>query len=531
MAESQSIEYKSSWRDEYLKWVCGFANAKGGTLYVGIADDGSVTGLPDARRLLEDIPNKIISGLGIVAAVMLHETRQGSYLEIEVEAQAFPVSYKGQYYVRVGATNQLLSGTALDTFLLRKQGQSWDAAPVPGVKSDNLSIEAIKRFVERAQGKGRVPDEALTEDPDILVRHLRLDRDGYLTNAAVLLFHPEPDRFVPGCSVKIGYFEGPEILYQDEIAGPVIGQPDEVIDLLYTKYLKAKITYDGIRRVERYPFPLPAVREAVVNAIVHKNYQSGAPIQIRVYEDRLIVANSCILPEGWSVESLLSPHASEPHNPKIANVFFLAGHIESWGRGVQKIITECKLDGIDAPRFSTVGNSISLEFEAPRDRIVIPGGQDNSSGLDIASDETSLDKGDPCSNGSSAKTGKASLMSDKPSELSDKSRSVSDKTQFSVESSSTQTDKSESMSDKQSLPEAERTVAETQVLQFIGAHGEVRSTEIADLLEVTQRSAARFLGRLVEQGLVETSGANKNRRYRISAENTRASGQEADDGR
>ena len=76
MSESQSIEYKSSWRDEYLKWVCGFANAKGGTLYVGIGDDGSVTGLSDARRLLEDIPNKIISGLGIVAAVMLHETRQ-----------------------------------------------------------------------------------------------------------------------------------------------------------------------------------------------------------------------------------------------------------------------------------------------------------------------------------------------------------------------------------------------------------------------------------------------------------------------
>lgn len=310
MSESQSIEYKSSWRDEYLKWVCGFANAKGGTLYVGIGDDGSVTGLSDARRLLEDIPNKIISGLGIVAAVMLHETRQGSYLEIEVEAQAFPVSYKGQYYVRVGATNQLLSGTALDTFLLRKQGQSWDAAPVPDVKPDDLSSEAIRRFAERARGKGRVPDEALAEEPGTLVRHLRLDRDGYLTNAAVLLFHPEPDRYVPGCSVKIGYFEEAEILYQDEVSGPIVEQADKAIDLLYSKYLKAQISYDGIRRVERYPFPLSAVREAVVNAIVHKNYPSGAPIQIRVYDNRLVVGNSCILPEGWNVDDLLAPHPS-----------------------------------------------------------------------------------------------------------------------------------------------------------------------------------------------------------------------------
>ena len=234
-----------------------------------------MTGLSDARRLLEDIPNKIISGLGIVAAVILHETRQGSYLEIEVEAQAFPVSYKGQYYVRAGATNQLLSGTALDTFLLRKQGQSWDAAPVPDVKPDDLSSEAIRRFAERARGKGRVPDEALAEEPGTLVRHLRLDRDGYLTNAAVLLFHPEPDRFVPGCTVKIGFFEEAEILYQDEVSGPIVEQADKTIDLLYSKYLKAQISYDGIRRVERYPFPLSAVREAVVNAIVHKNYPSG----------------------------------------------------------------------------------------------------------------------------------------------------------------------------------------------------------------------------------------------------------------
>ena len=103
--------------------------------------------------------------------------------------------------------------------------------------------------------------------------------------------------------------------------------------------------------MERYPFPLSAVREAVVNAIVHKNYPSGAPIQIRVYDNRLVVGNSCILPEGWNVDDLLAPHPSEPHNPKIASVFFLAGHIESWGRGVQKIFSDCKLDGIGVPVF------------------------------------------------------------------------------------------------------------------------------------------------------------------------------------
>lgn len=509
MSESQSIEYKSSWRDEYLKWVCGFANAKGGTLYVGIGDDGSVTGLSDARRLLEDIPNKIISGLGIVAAVILHETRQGSYLEIEVEAQAFPVSYKGQYYVRVGATNQLLSGTALDTFLLRKQGQSWDAAPAPGVKPGDLSSEAMKHFAERAQGKGRVPEGALVEDSTALVRHLRLERDGYLTNAAILLFHSEPDRYVPGCSVKIGYFEGPDILYQDELMGPIIDLPDKTIDLLYSKYMKAKITYEGIRRVERYPFPLSAVREAVVNAIVHKNYQSGAPIQIRVYEDRLIVGNSCILPEGWSVENLLSPHASEPHNPKIAHVFFLAGLIESWGRGVQKIITECKLDGIEAPCFRTVGNTLSVEFESPQARLV-----------DERIPRTDCFDSDKVF----AVADKTFSVADKPLEMADKTHALTDK-EVSV------ADKSSNTAGGQSLSEVTRSVAERQALQYIGAHGEVRSAEIAALLGMPQRSATRLLGKLVARGLVETRGANKNRRYRLSSDFELGNGEENSGGR
>ena len=115
---------------------------------------------------------------------------------------------------------------------------------------------------------------------------------------------------------------------------------DKTIDLLYGKYLKAKISYEGVRRVERYPFPEAAVREAVVNAIAHKNYASGAPIQIRVYDDKISIADTCVLPQGWGVEDLLGPHASEPHNPKVASAFFLAGLVESWGRGVQKIFTE-----------------------------------------------------------------------------------------------------------------------------------------------------------------------------------------------
>lgn len=469
MPENQNIEYKSSWHDEYLKWVCGFANAGGGTIYVGIDDDGSIVGLSDEHRLLEDIPNKIISGLGIAPAVRLQEDRRGNFIEIEVEPQSFPVSYKGQYYMRVGATNQLLKGVALDTFLLRKQGQSWDNAPVPGLKIDQLSREAMNWFVERAHSKGRIPEEARLESPEELVRHLRLERDGYLTNAAALLFHPEPDAFVPGSFVKVGFFEGPEIIYQDEVAGPIMQQVDQVIELLYRQYLKAKISYDGIRRVERYPFPEAAVREAVVNAIAHKNYASGAPIQIRVYDDKISIADTCVLPDGWSVDDLLGPHASEPHNPKIANAFFLAGFVESWGRGVQKIFTECKLDGIYPPRYTMAGGSLIVELTAPEDRVIRTDGR-------------------------IAGTGDAGMGSDNGEKSSDKPHNSSDNASGSSDDDRT---------------------SEQRVLSFMADRPYVKSAEIADLLGMTQRGAQKVLNRLVSKGLVTASGGNRNRTYSI----------------
>ena len=113
MAENQNIEYKESWRDEYLKWICGFANAQGGTIYIGIDDKQNVVGVSDSHRLLEDIPNKIVTTLGIVCVVNLLQRDGKDFIEIVVEPSNMPISYKGEYHVRSGATKQHLQGNAL----------------------------------------------------------------------------------------------------------------------------------------------------------------------------------------------------------------------------------------------------------------------------------------------------------------------------------------------------------------------------------------------------------------------------------
>lgn len=123
------------------------------------------------------------------------------------------------------------------------------------------------------------------------------------------------------------------------------------MDVLTTKYLRALISYDGIQRIETLPIPREALREALLNAIVHKSYESLTPIQIGVYDDKLEIWDCGVLPENWTINNLLGKHRSRPYNPDIANVFFRAGEIEAWGRGIERIVAACKSAGYPTPEF------------------------------------------------------------------------------------------------------------------------------------------------------------------------------------
>lgn len=365
MKENQNIEWKESWRDEYIKWICGFANASGGTLVIGKSDKGVVTGVEDAKKLMADIPNKVRDILGIIVDVNLKTARGKEFLEILVEPYPYPVSYKGQYHYRSGSTKQELKGSALDAFLLKKYGLHWDGVPVPHLKIESLNDRLFSIFAKKAAQSGRLGKEVLHESKEDLLKKLRLVEKAYLKRAAALLFYEDPEEFVSGAFIKIGFFRNDaDLVYQDEIHGNLFEQVDKTIDLLLTKYMKAYISYEGIQRIERFLFPAPALREAVTNAVVHKDYSSANPIQISVYEDRIIIWNSGQLPDELPLERLLMKHPSIPYNPLVASVFFRAGYIEAWGRGIEKINQECKKAGAPAPIIAYDFGGLMVTFKA-----------------------------------------------------------------------------------------------------------------------------------------------------------------------
>ena len=254
---------------------------------------------------------------------------------------------------------------------MRKRGATWDNLPLPAFSLNDIDDSIVERFKQWAAKKGRIDKSVLDEPKDVLMEKLHLMNGSYLTNAAMLLFSKDPEKWQLGAYVKIGFFEtDADLLYQDEIHGSILEQIDKIVELVYLKYMKAKISYEGMQRIERYFVPEAALREALLNALCHKQYQSGVPIQISVYEDRLYIANCGCLPENWTLENLMRKHASSPYNPNIAHVFYLAGFIESWGRGIEKICSACEKDGVPQPVYTINPGDIMIEFTAPEDRVI-----------------------------------------------------------------------------------------------------------------------------------------------------------------
>ena len=364
MPENQNIEYKQSWRDEYLKWICGFANAQGGQIFIGIDDKGNVTGVDEYKKLMDDIPNKAVNHLGIVIDVNLHQKDGMHFIELNVPVSNVPISYHGVYHYRSGSTKQELKGTALHDFLLKKIGRTWDDIVLENATIHEIDSAAVASFLKAAIKSGRIYTGADKDDLVTLLEKLDLiTPDGKLKAAAILLFGKRPMRYFVHSYFKIGKFgvSDADLKFQDTIEGSVFEMADRVVRLLKERYLISPVSYEGIQRIEKLEYPEAALREAVLNAIVHKDY-TGTTIQLSVYDDKLMLWNPGKLPADIPLETLKEKHSSHPRNKLIAEVFFRAGYIESWGRGIEKIITACQEEGLPEPIFEELWGGVVVTF-------------------------------------------------------------------------------------------------------------------------------------------------------------------------
>jgi ATP-dependent DNA helicase RecG len=363
--EGEAIEFKRRWTDQALEDLAAFANTRGGTLLVGVQDDGDVIGVADPEAEMQRIANTVASRLGLTPSVSRRSIGGREVIEVRVQPARGIVGLNGRYRTRVGSTNRDLSPEELGRLVLQRSGQSWDGLPSP-MGLDQVASSAIRRFADL--GKKRLP-EIDPNEPERILRNLGLLREGRLTNAAALLFAERPQEIFPGARLRIGVFKGTQILDSHEFEGTLWGQLDGAMER-FRRLLKIALdvratapTLEGLQHRAVWEYPLEALREAVTNALVHRDYAAPGDIQVRLLEDSLEIWNPGELPEGIQLEQLRAPsHPSVLRNPLIARAFYSAGLIEQWGTGITRMLGWCREAGLPEPELQEEAGGFRVVF-------------------------------------------------------------------------------------------------------------------------------------------------------------------------
>lgn len=371
LGESAKIEFKPSLSDiqRITEIVCSFANSKGGIVLIGVSDAGNINGVDIGKQTIERLTNIIVDNLDpkIYPEIKPLKIDKKSIISIAVsESTDKPHLAYGKAFIRIGKNTKSMSRSEYEKLLIGKHEEKlrFDNQICKGANLRDIDEEKVRWFLKEAKKQRGLNISESTKLNDAL-RRLRLLRDGKLTNAALLLFGKEP-RFIQS-EVKCIRFKGnkpvkPYIDFQT-VTGNVFDLIDRAVDFVLRNIKKAIWLVPGqVQREEKYESPPEAIREAIVNAIAHRDYLSPSKAQIRVFDDYMEIWNPGELPKGWTVENLKQKHESIPRNPLLFKQFFWVKYVEDVGGGTLDMLNECKEWGIPDPEFEDTGTAIIVTF-------------------------------------------------------------------------------------------------------------------------------------------------------------------------
>ena len=470
-AESETVEFKSSFNQGVIESLTAFANSHGGKVFVGISDKREAVGVTLGTESIPNWLNEIRTKTSpsLIPDVEIVEVNDRTVVVFsQPEFPIKPVAVSGRYFVRHAASNFALSISDVVLMHLKTFNASWDYYIDSVHDLNSISIDKVNEAIAVIQKRSQTQ---IAEAPLDFLRKMELLRDDKVTNAAFLLFSAND---TSQTTIELGRFQTPTIIKDSlRTKSDIISQPNQVMDF-GKKHINKEIVITGnAENEERWQYPLDAIREIVMNMIVHRDYRSAADSVIKIYNDRIEFYNPGDLPDGLTIDKLLSNnYISAPRNKKIADFFKEMGMIEKYGSGIRRIITPFKERGSRLPVFESVQGGWRVTVYA----------SDKLEYIDQTSDKPGLTSDD------SGKT------SDKPPETSDKPIPAS-------ENSLKASDKSIPTSDK--------------ILTFIRQRKSVSTAEVAMELSLSPSRCRAILASMVNQGILIAVGNNKNRRYKI----------------
>ena len=354
-------EWKEIWKSEYLKTISAFYNTEGGRFIVGRRDNGTFVGVRDVKGTLKSISDSIQNTLGITVNAHAQLFDDQLCIVIDVPKGRSKIDYDGRFHKRVGNTTQLINREELKDIIANERGTFW-MDESSGRMPESLSPDAIRSFIEMGKEIDRIPEGIDPSDIiGILDRYGLLCDDGTVTITAVLLFSENPRRLNQGAYLKIGGFDEKGILRREDIVeAPLILVPDLAVDILFNRYTPPTFAYEGAFRKLVHAYPREAIRELIVNAVVHMDYRLESPATVAVHPKRIEIFDSGGLPDGWTIEMLTGRHASVLRNKTLANVFHDAGYVENWAQGIRKVMESCGSNGNPLPEFRSEFGGLSV---------------------------------------------------------------------------------------------------------------------------------------------------------------------------
>ena len=358
--ENDKVEFKTSFKNDSIESIVAFANTKGGSLLIGVNDSGEVVGVDLGKETLQNHLNHIKqnSEPSVIPDVEVIMIDSKELLLITVnEYPIKPVSYKGRYYKRVQNSNHLMTPTEIADMHLKVLNLSWDAYIYPDSGVDALDMQKIEKFQKRVNEIGRF---SIEEDTLTTLQKLKLIKDNKPTIASMLLFAKEPIR----THIRVGRFKDDITIIDDrQITDTLFEAVEETMKFIKTYMMVAYEFHGEIKRVEKWDYPINALREAVLNAIVHRDYREPSDIQIKIYDDKIVIASPGKLYGDITLEKLKSKnYQSSLRNKLIAEAFYLTGNIEKYGSGFIRIEEELKNYPHVSYEFKEIANAMQITF-------------------------------------------------------------------------------------------------------------------------------------------------------------------------
>lgn len=377
--ESERLELKKSTgqRTDAAKTVCAMLNGMGGHVMLGVDPNGTIVGQDVSTKTLEDLQHELnridppaFPGTEVVP---LPNGKKLIVIHVSGHIRSEVYTFDGRAYSRLGPTSPPMPRARYERLLERMHAhRRWENEPAERVSIDDLDRAEIERTIAEAIRRGRL-DEPGTRDPAALLLGLGLMQDGHLLNAAVVLFG-RPERFAatyPQLTLRMARFRGSDM---NEFLDNRM-ESGNAFDLLFRaqRFLRdhlpiaSRIVPNQFERIDEPLYPVEALREALVNAICHRDYTiGGGSIAVAIFDDRLEISSTGNLPFGLTPDTLLLPHPSQPWNPLIAKTFHRRGMIEAWGRGTLKMVELTRQAGLAAPEFEERFGEVVVRFRPTR---------------------------------------------------------------------------------------------------------------------------------------------------------------------